>query len=454
MKKSIIVVIAWLLPAVAFCQTLRKVEILLSGSTAEKAALSMLSGETVAVLDSVTASVPGHFTFEMNRILQPGFYRLSFDSRSWIDFVHDGEDIRIETDAAHISDSLRVLQSESNRLYNEFVRLSKTYKTKAEILHLVIARYPKDDPYHATTLSALSSLQARYAEFVDSASKARPGSFVARYIRSAQLPIVRGDLPPEDQLDHLKAHALDHVDFADADLTRSDLFSAKSIEYLTYFRNPRLPKNLLEREFNMAVDSILTRARVHETVYSHVTEYLIDGFKKFGFEECIDYIIDNYVVKDDLCLDEGGARSATGKMIEQRKLFVPGAVLPVIALPDSTGRTIDFTTLRAERIMVVFYAAGCPHCRTMIPKLKAAYTGRKPGLTEVVAVALDGSRDEWLGFVREQKPPWISVSDLLGWSSPLVEGYRIYATPTMVVVDREMHFIAAPRSVEEAKEWL
>ncbi len=454
MKPLIIFALAVLFTASGYTQPPRKVDILLRGSTAGRAALSMLSGETVAVLDSITTPAPGHFTFDMNRILRPGFYRLSFDSRSWIDFVHDGEDIRIETDAAHISDSLRVLQSESNRLYNEFVRLSKEYKTKAEILHLVIARYPGDDPYHATTLSALSSLQDHYTGFVDSASRARPGSFVARYIRSAQLPVVKGDLPPEDQLDYLKAHALDHVDFADADLTRSDLFSAKSIEYLTYFRNPRLPKNLLEKEFNKAVDSILTRARVEESVYAHVTEYLIDGFKKFGFEECIDYIIDNYVVKDDLCLDEGGARSATGKMIEQRKLFVPGAVLPAITLPDSTGRTIDFTTLPAERIMVVFYAAGCPHCRTMIPKLKEAYAGRKPGRTEVVAVALDGSREEWLGFVREQKPPWISVSDLLGWSSPLVEGYRIYATPTMVVVDREMRFIAAPRSVEEAKEWL
>jgi hypothetical protein len=34
-----------------------------------------------------------------------------------------------------------------------------------------------------------------------------------------------------------------------------------------------------------------------------------------------------------------------------------------------------------------------------------------------------------------------------------VGAYRIYATPTMVVVDRNMRLIAAPRTVEEAKEW-
>ena len=57
------------------------------------------------------------------------------------------------------------------------------------------------------------------------------------------------------------------------------------------------------------MDSILVRARVDADVYKHVTEYLLDGFKKFGFEGCIDYIVENYVVKDDLCLDEGAATS-------------------------------------------------------------------------------------------------------------------------------------------------
>jgi peroxiredoxin len=301
-------------------------------------------------------------------------------------------------------------------------------------------------------VSTLSKLQGEYYAFIASASKEKPASFAARYIRSAQLPIVDVSVPPEKQLDFLKAHALDSVDYADEGLVRSDLFAAKTIEYLTYFRSPQAPKEVLEKEFKKAVDSILTRARLNETVYKQVTEYLLDGFKKFGFESVIDYILDRYVVADDLCLDEGSG-TAMGKMIEQKKLFVPGTVLPAIALPDSAGRTVDLKSLGAERFLVVFYSAGCPHCRTMIPKLKEAYAARKSSETEVIAVGLESSRNEWLAFVREQHPGWRSVSDLLGWNSPLVEGYRIYATPTMVVVDKDMRLIAAPRTVEEAKEW-
>jgi hypothetical protein len=419
-----------------------------------KAALSLVSGEKAAILDSVPASPPGHFRYEMKKgLMRPGLYRLAFDGRRWIDFIHDDEDVTIETDAASIRDSLRITASEGNLLYNRFVKLNRDYKAKSELLQLVIARYPKEDPYHAATVATLSKLQGEYFSFVASAQAAKPGSFVARYIRSAQLPIVDASVPPEQQLERLKAHALDSVDFADEDLVRSDVYSLKSIEYLTYYRNPQMPKELLEKEFTKAVDSILTRARLNEAVYKHVTEYLLDGFRKFGFEPVIDYILDRYVVKDDLCLDDASG-TAIGKMIDQKKLFVPGTVLPAIALPDSSGRTIDLKALPAERFLVVFYSAGCPHCRTMMPELKEAWAARKSKDVEVIAVGLENNRNEWLGFVREQRPPWHSVSDLLGWNSPLVEGYRIYATPTMVLVDKEMRLIAAPRTVKEAKEWL
>jgi peroxiredoxin len=441
----------------AFCATLataQKVDVTVRSLSAGKAALSMMSGEKLVLLDSVAAAGPGHFVYEMKKgVMKTGLYRLSFDQKRWIDFVNDGEDVVIETDAAGIRDSLRIVTSEGNRLYNRFVRLNREYKTKSELLQLVIARYPKDDPYHAATTATLSKLQGEYFAFIASASKEKAGSFAARYVRSAQLPIVDVSVAPEKQLDYLKAHSLDSVDFADEDLVRSDAYTMKTIEYLTYYRNPQMPKELLEKEFMKAVDSVLSRARVDEVVYKHLTEYLLDGFKKFGFEPVIDYILDRYVVKDDLCLDEGSG-SAIGKMIEQKKLFVPGTVLPAIALPDSSGRMVDLKALPAERFLVVFYSAGCPHCRTMIPKLKEAYAARKSKDIEVIAVGLENNRDEWLGFVREQRPPWHSVSDLLGWNSPLVGGYRIYATPTMVVVDREMRLIAAPRTVEEAKEWL
>ena len=135
-------------------------------------------------------------------------------------------------------------------------------------------------------------------------------------------------------MNYLKSHALDNVNFTDEDLIYSDAFTNKTIEYLSYYRNPQLPMGLLEKEFQTAVDSILNKAKVNDIVYKHIVEYLLDGFKKFGFDNVINYIIDNYVIKDDICLDEK-LETALERRIQQNKLFKPGIIVPKIEMNDS-----------------------------------------------------------------------------------------------------------------------
>ena len=286
--------------------------------------------------DSVSAAGNGVFAFSApSGNLHAGFHRLSFGKNRSLDFIVDGEEIKITADPRHLPDSLKVISSESNTLYYSFLRLNKEEpKSKSELLQFFLARYPKDDELYSVTSRRLLRLQEDYLRFANITAQIKPSSLIARYIRSAQLPVVDAGRPPEKQLAYLKAHALDKVDFHDAELIKSDLFSGKSIEYLTYYRNPQLPKELLEKEFMTAVDTVLGRAKVNTDVYGHVVEYLLDGFKKFGLDVVIDYILDNYVIKDELCIDEK-LETALQRRIDQAKLFKIGNKVPDIISGDS-----------------------------------------------------------------------------------------------------------------------
>ncbi|MBI3194731.1 MAG: hypothetical protein HYZ34_09755 [Ignavibacteriae bacterium] len=135
----------------------------------ERAVLSSLSGETITQIDSITSLGNGRFLFSLKPVRSkdltahanshPVFYRLSFDNNRWIDFINDNEDVTIITDAENILDSMKVLSSESNRLYYSFQKLNKQYKTKSELLQLVLARYPKEDSYYKTTQVTFLKLQ-------------------------------------------------------------------------------------------------------------------------------------------------------------------------------------------------------------------------------------------------------------------------------------------------------
>ncbi len=430
----------------------QQIKITVGGTKENKAYLYSISGEKISFVDSILSSNKGQFFYQPKDILHDGIYRLTFNNKS-IDFIYDNNDIEISSDVNNILDSLKVINSESNKIYYSFVKLNKAYKTKTELLQLILARYPKDDEYYKATQNKLTQLQNEYIEFINVTAQKNPQSFIAKYIRSAQLPVVDISIPIGKQLTYLKAHALDNVDFNNSLLINSDAFTNKTIEYLTYFRNPQLPKELLEKEFMSAVDSILNKAKVNQLIYQHITEYLIDGFKKFGFDQVLDYIVENYVIKDDLCLDVK-TEGLIKRRIEQAKNFKTGNIVPNISMPDITGKEVSLKGIFAEKVLIVFYASWCPHCKELMPKLNEIKKSSDGKNFEVLAISLDTKREDWKNFVKTNCPTLVNVSDLNGWDGKAASDYFIYATPTMILVDKARKILGLYTSINELQEML
>jgi peroxiredoxin len=286
---------------------------------------------------------------------------------------------------------------------------------------------------------------------VNVTSQSEPLSFIARYIRSSQLPAVDISIPAEKKLDYLKANALDMVNFNDAELISSDCFTSKTIEYLTYFRNPQFPKELLEKEFMSAVDTILSKAKVNVLVYQHITEYLIDGFRQFGFDLVIDYILENYVIKDDLCLDEELESSIDRRIMQAQKLKV-GSLVPDIVMKDKKGNEVKLSRINNNYTLIVFYASWCPHCKDLMPQIAGLYSSKKTDI-EVLAVSMDSTLADWKSYLKENNFSWLDVCDTDGWNSKAAADYYIYATPTMFLIDMDGKIAAKPRSFEELKKY-
>ena len=444
MKKVIVLII--LLSIVTSGQ---QVIIQIDNLSSDKVTLHSLEGETKYFVDSLEAH-NGILEFSISE-KHTGLYRIKLNGNTFLDFVYDGGEINISTDAFDLFDSFKVIKSRSNKLFYKFKRLNSEFKTKSELLQLILARYPSEDAYYSTTETTLQELQKKYLEFVNVTSQTDSNSFIARYIQSSQLPILNFTSPVDEQLSYLKSHSLDNVDFSDARLIYSDCFTNKSIEYLTYYQNPQLPKELLEKEFTKAVDTLLNKASVNILVYQHIADYLIDGFKQFGFNNVVDYIVENYVVKDDLCLDELTENSIENR-INQSKLLKIGTTAPNVVLPDTAGNLIDISAIDKENILLLFYASWCPHCQEILPEIHKFYKQRND--LKVIAISLDEDKTDWVDYLKANKFDWINLSDLKGWNSKVAKDYYIYATPTMFMLDENRAIIGKPLKVIELRNIL
>lgn len=412
-----------------------------------KAALFSLSGEQSSFIDSIS-SVNHNYKFNLAKS-HSGFYRLILNNKKVVDFIYDSDDIEMESDSN--SNQSKIIHSEENKILYEFIKLNKNYKTKTELLNLVLSRYPDNDDYLQITKEKLNQLQEEYLYFINVTAQSNPKSFIGRYVRSSQLPIINSEVPLDQQLFYLKRHSLDKVDFTDDELIYSDVFANKAIEYLSYFRNPQLPKESLEKEFEFAIDSILNKSKTNDIVYKHIVQYLLDGFKKFGFDNVINYIVNNYVIKDEICLDEK-LETALERRIQQSKNFKIGSTVPNIIIPDSSSSLIDLAKIKDEKTLIIFYASWCPHCQSLLPQIYELYKNQKEKKIEVVAISIDTLKTDWLNFVEKNNFNWINASDLKGWAGKAVLDYDIYATPTMFLLAKEKKLIKIITNIDELKE--
>ncbi len=417
----------------------------------KKVQLMSIYGERTKAIDSTLADASGKFRFRLvNRL--PGMYRVSWGKDGFVDLVWNQEDVVFATTSAEPGDSLKIVASEENRINIACLRIDRMTQDKLQLLMPVVDYYPEKDAFYHRAAAELEGLQRAQQRFLDSLVKKHPDAYAVRIAKAYRTPFIPASLTKEERVSLLKQHYFDHVDFNDTALLRSMVFVNKAIAYLSIYSNNRLTQKQLESEFIKAVTVMLGAASVNPTLYKFWLDYLVGGFDKYHFDEVITYIADNF--QDPSSCEDQERKSALQKKLDTFKKLATGKIAPDLEVPDSAGKPVKLAAIGSEFTLLVYYATTCPHCMTMMPRLKEIYEKQQPKRFEVMAVSIDTSRAEWTRFIREHKTGWIDVSDLRGFGGKSADDYNIYATPTMFLLDRAKAILAKPISLMELEQVL
>ncbi len=130
----------------------------ISGSNTNKFFFYSVSGEKTALIDSSSSVNPGQFSYDLTgNSIKTGMYRLVFDGNKRLDFIFDQKDVNLSTGINDMIGNMQVNESESNRLFFDFIKLNKAYKSKSELLQLIVSRYPKDDKFYTQAAERLAN---------------------------------------------------------------------------------------------------------------------------------------------------------------------------------------------------------------------------------------------------------------------------------------------------------
>ncbi len=253
----------------------------------------------------------------------------------------------------------------------------------------------------------------------------------------------------DNYISYNQRHYFDETDFGDTLLIKTNVLTAKAIDYLGFYSINSQSKALQEEFFSQAVDTILHKAMENGKVYNFIMQYLIEGFEMYGFDRVISHIAANYEPANT-CVNEERKSELEKRMENLRKLAV-GNIAPDIVIEDMQGNKLDLAGIGSELTVVLFWASWCPHCNQMMPALKEIYQDKSLPEFEILAISIDTSAMDYSQALALHANPWINYAEFTGWDSKAAIDYSIYATPTMFLIDRNRKILGRPVSVSDLR---
>jgi peroxiredoxin len=120
-----------------------------------------------------------------------------------------------------------------------------------------------------------------------------------------------------------------------------------------------------------------------------------------------------------------------------------GLTAPEIELKDPNGKLLKLSSLRGKVVLIDFWASWCRPCRAENPNVVRLYKQFKDKGFTVFSVSLDEDAAAWKKAIAQDGLIWPThVSDLLGWSTPVIQLYKFNGIPYTVLIDREGKVIA------------
>ncbi len=137
----------------------------------------------------------------------------------------------------------------------------------------------------------------------------------------------------------------------------------------------------------------------------------------------------------------GGSAEPSAEALAALELApLPRAAAPAFTLADLDGRSVSLATLRGQTVLVYFWATWCPYCQKELPatvqELARRYRDRQ---LVVLAVNIEEGRDKVRAWVKKHN---LTVPVLLDTDGEISGAYRVTATPTAVLVDRDGRTVA------------
>jgi thiol-disulfide isomerase/thioredoxin len=441
MKK--IVVLLLLISSYSFAQTiqgafpqLKNNEIVLKGydGFAEKE----LAQTTSDSLGKFTLNYPKNYIGAA--ILQPK------GASSLIVLLHN-ENFQMKWDDLQDFNTLQFTNSSENDAFALVIAVNQETEPKLSGLKYLLPQYQKQPKEYKWLQQEIANQEDRFPNFLKSLPT---NSYAAYYLQLRKL-IIDMPLTANRYIERMPQHEIDFmkINFDDDKLWTSGLL-AELLNGFYQLMESHLDLEEVTEHCNRATDVWLKSLANNSTKQQAVAEHVFKWLEKRSLLQAAEYLAKVMLNQTHCVLSEKSIN-----LFEQYRKMGIGNTASNIIFDNKQNilKIKDLKSINSKYKLVIFGASWCPNCQIDFPKWKENYVALKEKYDlEIVYISIDTDKKVFEDYYKES--PFITFCDYKGWETQAAKAYYVFATPTYILLDKDLKVLAKLQSPEHMQAWL
>jgi len=424
------------------------IELSVNAPDSYTAKLKLFKGKEMVLVDSCKGNDAGIYQFSLPKNAEQGLYRITIGKSNSLDLIVANESaIRFKTQIFAFEDSLKVIESEENKVYQSYLKLKRDTEQQFWLFESLIKYYKPSDLFYQTLINEQYSIKVKFYKEVEDLIKDKKQTFAYNYINLETKPLVlfEGDRCAANF--KMADSWWNNVNLEDNRLLHTPDLLSKFWDYLELA--------LCEDRYTMEEqDSILVQfiskvleGFISDSIQAKFVRSLSMGFSQSDYFGVVNYLMAKYPDYTTEIADDPDLKARL--LIEQN--LMPGKRAYNFKIKPVEGKRLKLSDIKAKYTLLVFWSVWCPHCIDAMPKIDEVYNEFKADGFEVVAVNVDSETKPFTDFVKQYNLNWINMQVTSHSTDPITIRYNVDETPKMFLIDRDLNIVSRPQSSEQVQ---
>ena len=343
--------------------------------------------------------------------------------------------------------TLQFSNSTENDAFATGIAINQEAESKLNGLKFLLPQYEKLPNQQKWLQEEIAHQEQQFSNYLNQIPQE---SYTKEYLKIRKL-ITDFPLTANRYIERMPQHEKDFnaMHFNDDKLYTSGLVKELLEGYFLLMESHIEPQEMYVH-INTSTDAIVKSLATNAIFQQEVAQHLFNYFEKRSLQPAAEHLALQMLNQSNCELSE----KSTNLFEQYRKLAV-GKTAPNINFENIEKRekNKDLKKLKRNYKLVVFGASWCPNCQTDYTKLKEKYPTLKEKYDlEMVYISIDTDKAAFDAYYKDA--PFSTYCDAKGWETQAAKDYHVFATPTYILVDKDLKILAKLNNPEHLEAWL